>query len=184
MVSITDGLRISESALFESGLRRIVDDLSNYYLLGYYSTADADGKFHKITVRVKRPGVQVRARAGYLAAKAGEAVKPMTSVAPPDTSDAKMMTQALSSLASFSRELPLRVAGLRGMDARSRGRRASRCRVVAEHGERRRLGKRGTARGDPDEQRRQAGREGKRDTRARDVRGANSIRAGIAARAR
>ena len=56
MVSITDGLRISESALFESGLRRIVDDLSNYYLLGYYSTADADGTFHKISVRVKRPG--------------------------------------------------------------------------------------------------------------------------------
>jgi VWFA-related protein len=108
MVSITDGLRISESALFESGLRRIVDDLSNYYLLGYYSTADADGKFHKINVRVKRPGVQVRARAGYLAAKPGEAVKPMTSVAKPDTSDTKVMTQALSPLASFSRELPLR----------------------------------------------------------------------------
>ena len=109
MVSITDGLRISESALFESGLRRIVDDLSNYYLLGYYSTADADGKFHKITVRVKRPGVQVRARSGYLAAKAGEAVRPMTSAASPDASEAKMLTQALSSLASFSRELPLRV---------------------------------------------------------------------------
>jgi VWFA-related protein len=108
MVSITDGLRISETALFESGLRRIVDDLSHYYLLGYYSTADADGKFHKITVRVKRPGVEVRARAGYLAAKPGEAVKPMTSVASPDTSDTKVMTQALSSLASFSRELPLR----------------------------------------------------------------------------
>ena len=58
MVSITDGLLISETALFESGLRQIVDDLSNYYLLGYYSTADADGKFHKITVRVKRPGVR------------------------------------------------------------------------------------------------------------------------------
>jgi len=109
MVSITDGLRISETALFESGLRRIVDDLSNYYLLGYYSTADADGRFHKITVRVKRPGVEVRARAGYLAAKAGEAAKPTTSVAPPDTSETKMMTQAMSSLASFSRELPLRV---------------------------------------------------------------------------
>jgi VWFA-related protein len=109
MVSITDGLRISESALFESGLRRIVDDLSNYYLLGYYSTANADGKFHNITVRVKRPGVQVRARAGYLAAKAGEAVKPMTSTASPDTSETKMLTQALSPLASFSRELPLRV---------------------------------------------------------------------------
>jgi VWFA-related protein len=109
MVSITDGLRISESALFESGLRRIVDDLSNYYLLGYYSTANADGKFHNITVRVKRSGVQVRARSGYLAAKAGEAVRPMTAVASPDTSEAKVMTQALSPLASFSRELPLRV---------------------------------------------------------------------------
>jgi len=108
MVSITDGLRISETALFESGLRRIVDDLSNYYLLGYYSTADADGKFHNITVRVRRPGVQVRARAGYLAAKPGEAVKPMTSAASLDASDTKTMTQALSYLASFSRELPLR----------------------------------------------------------------------------
>ena len=110
MVSITDGLRISETALFESGLRRIVDDLSNYYLLGYYSPAEADGKFHKISVRVKRPGVQVRARSGYLAAKAGDAVKPMTSsITPTETSEALIVKQALSSLASFSRELPLRV---------------------------------------------------------------------------
>jgi VWFA-related protein len=109
MVSITDGMRISETALFESGLRRIVDDLSSYYLLGYYSPAQADGNFHKITVRVKRSGVQVRARAGYLAAKATAAVKPMTSTTSVDTSEAKVMTQALSSLASFSRELPLRV---------------------------------------------------------------------------
>jgi hypothetical protein len=109
MVSMTDGLRISETAMFESGLRRIVDDLSNYYLLGYYSPAQADGRFHNITVRVKRPGVQVRARAGYLAAKPGDAVKPMTAAAPPDTSDATVMAQALGALASFSRELPLRV---------------------------------------------------------------------------
>lgn len=109
MVSITDGLRVSETALFESGLRRIVDDLSNYYLLGYYSPAEADGKFHKITVRVKRPGVQVRARAGYLAAKA-DAVKPMTTSATSvETSEALLVKQALSPLASFSRELPLRV---------------------------------------------------------------------------
>lgn len=109
MVSITDGLRISETALFESGLRRIVDDLSSYYLLGYYSPAEADGRFHKISVRVKRPGVSVRARSGYLAAKA-PAVQPTT---PPTTSaettDALLVKQALSSLASFSRELPLRV---------------------------------------------------------------------------
>ena len=109
MVSITDGLRISETAMFESGLRRMVDDLGNYYLLGYYSPAQADGNFHKITVRVKRPGVRVRARAGYFAAKAAPAIKPATSTTSVDTSEAQVLGQALSSLASFSRELPLRV---------------------------------------------------------------------------
>ena len=109
MVSITDGLRISETALFESGLKRMVDDLGNYYLLGYYSPAQADGKFHNITVRVKRPGVQVRARAGYFAAKADTTVKPVVSTTSVETSEAKVLSQALSSLAPFSRELPLRV---------------------------------------------------------------------------
>jgi VWFA-related protein len=109
MADITDGQAIVQPAYMETGIRRIVDDLSNYYLVGYYSTAEPDGKFHKITVRVKRPGVAVRARSGYLAAKAAEAVKPVTSTTSVDTSEARMVAQALSSLAAFSRELPLRV---------------------------------------------------------------------------
>jgi hypothetical protein len=63
MADMTDGLAVLEPSFLDSGIQRMVDDLSSYYLVGYYSAAKADGRFHKITVRVKRPGVQVRARA-------------------------------------------------------------------------------------------------------------------------
>jgi hypothetical protein len=43
-----------------------VDDLSSYYLMGYYTTnIKLDGRFRSITVRINRPGVTVRARKGY-----------------------------------------------------------------------------------------------------------------------
>jgi VWFA-related protein len=109
MAAVTDGLTIAQPGAMDVGLRRLVDDLSSYYLLGYYSNAKPDGKFHKIAVRVKRPGIQVRARSGYLAATAADAATPMTRVTSVDSTESQMLTQALSSLATFSRELPLRV---------------------------------------------------------------------------
>ena len=49
-------------------MKQIIRDSSGYYLLGYNSTqAPTDGKFHEIKVRVKRRGVEVRARKGYWA---------------------------------------------------------------------------------------------------------------------
>ena len=39
MADITDGHAIVEPLFMEAGLRRIVDDLSSYYLAGYYSTS-------------------------------------------------------------------------------------------------------------------------------------------------
>lgn len=64
----TDGLAVVETNDLEKGLKKVVDDLTSYYLLGYYSSnPKPDGKFRKITVRVKRPGVDVRARRGYRA---------------------------------------------------------------------------------------------------------------------
>ena len=68
----TDGMAIVQTNDLESGFKRIVADLSSYYLLGYYSDRRMDGRFHSIRVRVKRPGVQVRARRGYLAPSAAE----------------------------------------------------------------------------------------------------------------
>jgi VWFA-related protein len=47
---------------------RIVDANSRYYVLGYYPPTHArDGRFHRIEVRAKRPGLRVSARRGYAA---------------------------------------------------------------------------------------------------------------------
>ena len=51
---------------------QMVRDSSAYYLLGYRSPAPADGKFHRIKVRVNKDGYEVRARSGYFAPSVGE----------------------------------------------------------------------------------------------------------------
>ncbi len=119
MAEVTDGIAVVQTGNLTAGMQRIVEDLSSYYLIGYYSTTDMDGKFHRLTVRVKRPGVRVRARTGYLAAtrvdheKARAAAMAAVAVKPVDM-QAKAVEQSLSSLAIFSRERPLRVLAAAG----------------------------------------------------------------------
>ena len=49
---------------------RIVSENSSYYMFGYYSANERrDGRFRKIEVRVKRPGLRVRNRSGYYEAR-------------------------------------------------------------------------------------------------------------------
>src|SRR5262249_33280646 len=94
------------------GFRRIVADLSSYYLLGYYSSGRLDGKFHSISVRVKRPGVQIRARRGYLAATTAAvtaAASPTPTVSPEATAEALARDAVLGPLGGFTRELPVRL---------------------------------------------------------------------------
>jgi VWFA-related protein len=63
----TGGLAIVRSNDVAGGLARIVLDTSRYYLLGYYSDAtNWSDKFLKIDVRIKRPGLHVRSRQGFL----------------------------------------------------------------------------------------------------------------------
>jgi hypothetical protein len=54
---------------FSRGFQNIVRDNSTYYVLGYVPSQEyRDGKFHRVDVRVKRPGrFTVRTRKGYMA---------------------------------------------------------------------------------------------------------------------
>ena len=52
-----------------------VADGESYYLLAYTPGGKPDGKFHKIEVKVNRPGVTVRARRGYYAVTSGDDAK-------------------------------------------------------------------------------------------------------------
>lgn len=64
----TGGRPIVNTNNFADGLNRVFEDSSAYYMIGYTPTrADDDGKYHKISVKVKRPGVHVLARQGYYA---------------------------------------------------------------------------------------------------------------------
>lgn len=64
----TGGRAIVNQNDLRPGLQQMLDDASGYYLLGYNSSAaPTDGEFHEIEVRLKRPGLRVRAREGYWA---------------------------------------------------------------------------------------------------------------------
>ena len=70
----TDGAWVLNTNDTGGALARMLADTSAYYLLSYYSTnTKLDGRFRRITVKVKRPDVEVRARPGYLAPTEAEA---------------------------------------------------------------------------------------------------------------
>jgi VWFA-related protein len=67
LAEITGGFAHISSNDFEGAFERIVRDASTYYMLGFNSDyGKNDGKFVGLTVRVKRPGLTVRTRSGYV----------------------------------------------------------------------------------------------------------------------
>ena len=95
----TDGLAVVDNDL-SAGLRRIVDDVSAYYVLTYASTnTKNDGTYRRIEVKVKQPDVRVRARRGYFAPKEGDMTARVVGAAPePGAAEVEAAFGALSRL--------------------------------------------------------------------------------------
>ena len=115
LADLTDGLAVVNTNNISANLARVVSDLSSYYLIGYYASGvEMDGRFHDVRVRVTRPGVDVRARRGYLAPSAEEMATLSAAASAPapsaaEAAEARALDAALGALARFSRELPLRL---------------------------------------------------------------------------
>ncbi len=58
---------ISSAREIEGAFRGILEELRDQYVLGYYpKISRKDGSWRRVRVRVRRPGVEVRARDGYV----------------------------------------------------------------------------------------------------------------------
>ena len=108
----TDGIAVMSTDL-DRGLQRISDDVGSYYLLGYYSTnAKLDGKFRALKVRIKQPGIDVRARRGYRAATEAEMASIATASTP--TAAASPVATAIAALGTVRTDAKLYVAAIPG----------------------------------------------------------------------
>ena len=107
LAAATGGFALSNSNSFENAFDRIVQENSTYYVMGFSSTNERrDGRYRKLDVRVKRPGLVVRGRAGYMA--------PLRNERPPDppkpsSTVSVAVAEALRSVVPVN-GLPLRVA--------------------------------------------------------------------------
>ena len=126
----TGGDAIVNSNNFEDGYQRFVRETNKYYLLGYTPSVEhRDDRFHQLAVRVNRPGVTVRARQGYYAAKAdaaesGGKPEPNAPDLSADAQDALRLPLSMNGLTIDLATAPFRGVNGRGsvlLSARVRG---------------------------------------------------------------
>jgi VWFA-related protein len=77
LAAATGGVSVINSNNFREGLDRVITR-SSYYLLAYKPSEAFDGKFHKLQIKVDRPGAKVYNRVGYVATADEPAAKPLT----------------------------------------------------------------------------------------------------------
>jgi len=114
----TDGAWVLNTNDTAGGLTRILADTGSYYLLSYYSTnPKLDGRFRRITVNVKRPEAEVRARPGYLAPTEAEARAAGAAVGGPPMPGARptpsaSVSRALEAIIPGRGNLPMRIQAI------------------------------------------------------------------------
>ena len=67
MASITGGRYLRNTNDMMEGFRRAASDLAGSYTLGFYASDELDSTWHSLKASVKRSGVSLRHRQGYLA---------------------------------------------------------------------------------------------------------------------
>ena len=104
LARLTGGFAVTNTNRYEANFERVVRENSSYYILGFYSAIDKrDGKFRSVDVRVTRPGMEVRARTGYVA--------PQKPSRRPDTPKSALTADTTAALASAlaRRDLPMKL---------------------------------------------------------------------------
>ncbi len=108
----TDGLAVVNTNDLDTGIRRVVSDLTSYYLIGYSSTnGKLDGRYRTIKVRSKRPGVNIRARRGYQAPTEAEvAARALAASAGPAAAESAPLAREVGRLESIRADALFRLA--------------------------------------------------------------------------
>ncbi len=115
----TGGFPIRNTNDLSAGIKRVLEDQKGYYLIGYrpdestFDDATGRRKFHKITLKIKRPGLNHRTRTGFYGVTDQEA-------APKPLSRAGQLITALASPFG-SGGVKLRLTSLYGNDAKAGG---------------------------------------------------------------
>jgi VWFA-related protein len=110
----TDGAAVSGSNDVRPGLRRIADDQSSHYVLGYYtSNTNWNGATRQITVKLRSTGENLRARREYRAPTEAEmaAIRNVRSAADAPAAAPSPVATALDTLARLRPAAPFSAYG-------------------------------------------------------------------------
>jgi len=116
MAEITGGFAHTHSNDIDGAFERIVRDASTYYMLGFNSDyRKNDGKFVRLNVRVKRQGLMVRARTGYVNANQNE----YAAAAKARVERGPVVTALANPVASSGHQLRVTVAPFKGANGKA-----------------------------------------------------------------